>query len=77
MFILPGNVCTDNEVARASEGSSDSEESSADMTEVRFVPDDKGMLVAMYHAMCECQSLHPDPPENDAEGMKSILRNKF
>jgi nucleotide-sensitive chloride channel 1A len=42
------------------------------MTEMRFVPDDKGMLDAMFHAMSECQSLHPDPQDSFSEGL-SVL----
>jgi hypothetical protein len=40
-----------------------------DMTEMRFVPDDKGMLDAMFHAMSECQSLHPDSQDSFSEGL--------
>jgi hypothetical protein len=39
------------------------------MTEMRFVPDDKGMLDAMFHAMSECQTLHPDPQDSFSEGL--------
>jgi len=39
------------------------------MTEMRFVPDDKGMLDAMFHAMSECQSLHPDSQDSFSEGL--------
>lgn len=45
------------------EENADDDNSNPEMTEMRFIPDDKGMLDAMYHAMCECQALHPDPPE--------------
>jgi nucleotide-sensitive chloride channel 1A len=38
-------------------------------TEMRFVPDDKGMLDAMFHAMSECQSLHPDLQESFYDGL--------
>ncbi len=31
------------------------------MTEIRFVPDDKPKLEAMFTAMSQCQQLHPDP----------------
>ncbi|XP_067007401.2 methylosome subunit pICln isoform X2 [Anabrus simplex] len=44
------------------DGSGD--ESDPGMTELRFVPDDKGMLDAMFHAMSECQALHPDPQDS-------------
>ena len=32
-------------------------ESETQMTEVRFVPEDRGLLEAMYHAMSVCQTL--------------------
>jgi nucleotide-sensitive chloride channel 1A len=50
-------------------GDEDSEEGMQDMTEMRFVPDDKGMLDAMFHAMSECQSLHPDSQDSFSEGL--------
>ncbi|GAB6033042.1 hypothetical protein CHUAL_012228 [Chamberlinius hualienensis] len=36
-----------------------------DITEVRFIPDDKSSLETLFQAMNECQALHPDP--QDAE----------
>lgn len=50
-------------------GDEDSEAGMQDMTEMRFVPDDKGMLDAMFHAMSECQSLHPDSQDSFSEGL--------
>jgi hypothetical protein len=50
-------------------GDEDSEGGMQDMTEMRFVPDDKGMLDAMFHAMSECQSLHPDSQDSFSEGL--------
>lgn len=32
-------------------------------SEIRFVPEDKSHLEAMYRAMSECQALHPDPAQ--------------
>uniref|UniRef100_G3MKV0 Methylosome subunit pICln n=1 Tax=Amblyomma maculatum TaxID=34609 RepID=G3MKV0_AMBMU len=32
-------------------------------SEIRFVPEDKSHLEAMYQAMTECQALHPDPAQ--------------
>lgn len=32
-------------------------------SEIRFVPEDKSHLEAMYRAMTECQALHPDPAQ--------------
>ena len=43
-------------------------ESETQMTEVRFVPEDRGLLEAMYHAMSVCQTLHPDPNDSVSEG---------
>ncbi|XP_026194795.1 methylosome subunit pICln isoform X2 [Anabas testudineus] len=37
------------------------------ITEIRFVPSDKGALESMFSAMCECQALHPDPEDEDSE----------
>lgn len=45
----------------------DSEESDPGLTEIRFVPDDKGMLDAMFSAMSACQALNPDPQESFSE----------
>ncbi|KAH3807839.1 methylosome subunit pICln-like [Dreissena polymorpha] len=35
------------------------------MTEVRFVPTDKGALDGMFTALSHCQILHPDPEDVD------------
>ncbi|XP_057377621.1 methylosome subunit pICln-like [Daphnia carinata] len=40
------------------------EESTSEMSEVRFIPEDRGTLDAMYHAMTVCQTLHPDPNDS-------------
>ena len=40
------------------------------MTEIRFVPDDKNMLDAMFNVMSECQALHPD--EDDSCGDEDL-----
>lgn len=42
----------------------DDDSDGSNMTEMRFVPDDKGMLDAMFHALNECQVLHPDPNDS-------------
>lgn len=34
------------------------------ITELRFVPEDRGMLDAMFHALSACQALHPDPEDS-------------
>jgi len=40
------------------------EESESSMSEVRFIPEDRGLLDAMFHAMSVCQTLHPDPNDS-------------
>jgi len=39
------------------------------VTEVRFVPSDKGVLQQMFEALKECQTLHPDPNDSFSEGI--------
>ncbi|XP_064456185.1 methylosome subunit pICln-like [Ornithodoros turicata] len=36
-------------------------------SEIRFVPENKSSLDAMYKAMSECQALHPDPTDSISE----------
>ncbi|XP_048748215.1 methylosome subunit pICln-like [Ostrea edulis] len=36
-------------------------------TEIRFAPSDKGCLDAMFNAMSDCQTLHPDEQDTDSE----------
>jgi len=43
------------------------EDSDGGMTEIRFVPDDKSSLVALFEAMNECSALHPDEDASDLE----------
>jgi len=38
-----------------------------DMTEIRFVPENKDCLQDLFKAMSECQALHPDPADSDQE----------
>lgn len=38
-------------------------------TEMRLVPDDKGMLDAMFNALNICQTLHPDPEDSVSDGI--------
>lgn len=37
------------------------------INELRFIPEDKGMLDAMFQAMSACQTLHPDPNDSFSE----------
>ncbi|XP_021935326.1 methylosome subunit pICln isoform X2 [Zootermopsis nevadensis] len=64
--LVDSEIDPDNQL-HSSSGDEDSEVGVQDMTEMRFVPDDKGMLDAMFHAMSECQSLHPDPQDSFSE----------
>lgn len=52
------------------EQDNDSEESK--INELRFIPDDKGMLDAMFHAMSACQTLHPDPNNSFSEEEEEV-----
>lgn len=53
----------------AENNSSEDEEAEDQVsTQLRLVPDDKGMLDAMFHALNICQSLHPDPQESFSDG---------
>ncbi|XP_043188877.1 methylosome subunit pICln-like [Amphibalanus amphitrite] len=55
----------DDAASDGSGGSSDEDAASgSSVTEVRFVPSDGGSLDALFHAMSECQSLHPDPNDS-------------
>ncbi|XP_026859338.2 methylosome subunit pICln-like isoform X1 [Electrophorus electricus] len=47
--------------------SEDSEDSASVVTEIRFVPNDKGSLETVFAAMSECQALHPDPDDSDSD----------
>ena len=45
----------------------ENEQDPVEMTEVRFVPDDKEQLKAIYEAIADCQLMHPDPDEDTDE----------
>ena len=45
---------------------SESDGDASDMTEIRFVPENKACLQDLFKHMSDCQALHPDP-ENDEE----------
>ncbi|XP_063228561.1 methylosome subunit pICln [Bacillus rossius redtenbacheri] len=49
------------------EDESEDECDESGMTEIRFVPDDKASLQAMFTAMSQCQALHPDPVDSLSE----------
>lgn len=52
---------------RGSNSSSEGDDDDMPTTEVRFVPDDKRALEAMYTALSQCQTLHPDPEDADSD----------
>lgn len=52
-----------------SDQNEDDEDDEGGVTEVRFVPEDKGILQEMFEALKECQTLHPDPNDSISEGM--------
>jgi len=45
--------------------SNEDEDDASQIGELRFVPDDKTSLHAMYESLCACQILHPDPEDLD------------
>jgi len=47
--------------------SGNEDDSDGGMTEIRFVPDDRGMLDTMFATMSECQALHPDTEDSGEE----------
>jgi len=52
------------------------EEPESGMSEVRFIPEDRGLLDAMFHAMSVCQTLHPDPNDSLSDGLK-LIQNQW
>lgn len=66
-LMLDGKI--DEDVNGNSSSEEEDEHYDEPTTEVRFVPADKGALDAMYNAMTECQTLHPDEQDtySDAE----------
>lgn len=44
--------------------SGEEDDSTGKISEIRFVPDDKTQLDAMFKAMSSCQALHPDPQDS-------------
>lgn len=50
------------------DNSGDDDDSETPMTEMRFAPDNTNNLDAMFHAMNQCQALHPDPQDSFSDG---------
>jgi len=46
----------------------DEAEEAQPISDLRFVPENAGMLDALYHAMSECAKLNPDSDLSDGEG---------
>lgn len=55
----------DQQSNSSSEGEQQDDETP--MTEVRFVPEDKNSLDPMFAALSHCQTLHPDPEEDNSD----------
>jgi len=47
----------------------DGDSTSGDMTEIRFVPENKACLQDLFKHMSDCQALHPDPENEDEDQM--------
>lgn len=60
----------DGDLGEEQEPNENGEDEERPASEIRFVPEDKSHLEAMYRAMTECQALHPDPaqPGDSDEG---------
>ncbi|KOC67352.1 Methylosome subunit pICln, partial [Habropoda laboriosa] len=61
----------------ASDSGSENEDEDADtpITEMRFAPDNTNNLEAMFHAMNQCQALHPDPQDSFSDGEEDIYED--
>ncbi|KAL1123718.1 hypothetical protein AAG570_001491 [Ranatra chinensis] len=55
------------------EANGDADEEGTEMTELRFIPEDKGCLDAMFQAMSHCQTLHPDTDNSFSSDGKFII----
>jgi nucleotide-sensitive chloride channel 1A len=67
MGIFNLNLTFDLTFSEQDSGSED-EEYDGGMTEIRFIPDDKGVLNLLFDALRECQTLHPDPNDSFSDG---------
>jgi len=61
---------TPTSTPESSDVDDDDSDDGSDMTEIRFVPENKGSLQDLFKHMSDCQALHPDPEgsEDDMEG---------
>jgi len=56
-----------DETNRDGHSDEDSDDEEKNFTEVRFIPDDKSVLDALFHSMSDCQALHPDPNDTNSD----------
>lgn len=63
---------TESEEAIISEEDNDQ----VDVSEVRFVPDKKESIQAMYDAITTCQELHPDPNEEFSDDEEQLANEE-
>jgi len=64
----PMSTPTSSNAGSDDEGNEDDSEEG--MTEVRFIPDDRGSLDQLFAVMSECQALHPDPEDSADSGQE-------
>ncbi|XP_075214815.1 chloride nucleotide-sensitive channel icln [Lycorma delicatula] len=61
------DTCLEDEGQNESVSGDEGDDPGSGITEMHFVPEDKGMLDAMFQAMNHCQVLHPDPQDSFSE----------
>ncbi|CAN7996520.1 unnamed protein product [Ixodes hexagonus] len=65
-LMIDGNL-DEAEPTTNENGGDTNEDDEPAASEIRFVPENKSSLDAMYKAMSECQALHPDPTDSISE----------
>ncbi|XP_011314976.1 methylosome subunit pICln [Fopius arisanus] len=55
--------------------SGEDDDSEIPLTEMRFAPDNVNNLDAMFHAMNQCQELHPDPQDSFSDAEEDIYED--
>ncbi|XP_015127836.1 methylosome subunit pICln [Diachasma alloeum] len=55
--------------------SGEDDDSETSITEMRFAPDNVNNLDAMFHAMNQCQALHPDPQDSFSDAEEDIYED--
>ncbi|XP_046869679.1 methylosome subunit pICln [Hypomesus transpacificus] len=61
------NIIEDADDQSESSDEDCNDDSTSQVTEIRFVPSDEASLEAMFTALTDCQALHPDPDESDSD----------